>query len=87
MYKFTNTQNCIHGEFKSKLKSRNFFHDSAQKRLSSSLLSNNIKVKIHGTIILPAVLYGCEKWSFTLKEERRLRGFESRVLRKIRMWV
>ena len=33
------------------------------------------------TIILPAVLYGCETWSLTLKEERRLRVFENRVLR------
>jgi hypothetical protein len=29
------------------------------------------------------VLYGCETWSFTLKEEHRLRVFENRVLRKI----
>jgi hypothetical protein len=34
-------------------------------------------------IILPVVLYGCETWSLTLKEERRLRVFENRVLRKI----
>jgi len=47
------------------------------------LLSNNIKVKIHGIIILPVVLYGCETWSLILKEERRLRGNESRVLRKL----
>jgi len=46
------------------------------------LLSNNTKVKIHGTIILLIVLYGCETWSLILKEERRLRGTESRVLRK-----
>jgi hypothetical protein len=51
--------------------------------LSSNFLSSNIKVKIRGTIILPVVLYGCETWSLILKEERRLRGFESRVLRKI----
>ena len=81
--KNSNTQNRIHGEFKSKLKSGNVFHDSVQNRLSSSWLSNNIKVKIHGTIILPVVLYGCETWSVILKEERRLRGFESWVLRKI----
>jgi hypothetical protein len=35
------------------------------------------------TIILPVVLYGCETWSLTLREERRLRGFENRVLRRI----
>ena len=35
------------------------------------------------TIILPVVLYGCENWSFTLREERRLRVFENRMLRRI----
>jgi len=34
-------------------------------------------------IILPVVLYGCETWSLTLREERRLRIFENRVLRRI----
>ena len=54
-----------------------------QNLLSSSLLSNNVKIKIHRTIILPAVLYGCETWLLTLREERRLRVFENRVLRRI----
>jgi len=35
------------------------------------------------TIILPVVLYGCETWSLTLREERRLRVFENRVLRRV----
>ena len=43
--------------------------------LSSSLLSKKLKIKIYRTIILPAVLYGCETWSLTLREERRLRVF------------
>jgi hypothetical protein len=51
--------------------------------LSSRLLSRNVKVKIYKTIILPVVLYGCETWSLTLREERRLRVFENRVLRRI----
>ena len=34
-------------------------------------------------IIVPVVLYGCETWSLTLREERRLRVFENRVLRRI----
>jgi hypothetical protein len=46
------------------------------------LLSRNVKVKIYKTIILPAVLYGCETWSLTLREENRLRVFENRVLRR-----
>ena len=51
--------------------------------LSSSLLTKNLKFKIYRTISLPVVLYGCEKWSLTLREERRLRMFENRVLRRI----
>jgi hypothetical protein len=42
-----------------------------------------VKIKIYKTIILPVVLYGCETWSLTLREEHRLRVFENRVLRKI----
>jgi len=51
--------------------------------LSSSLLSENLKIKIYRTIILPVVLYGCETWSLTLREEPRIRVFENRVLRRI----
>jgi hypothetical protein len=54
-----------------------------QTLLSSSFLSKNIKIKICVSIILPVVLYGCETWSLTLREERRLRVFENRVLRRI----
>jgi hypothetical protein len=43
-----------------------------QNLLSSSLLYKNPKVKIYRTIIL-LVLYGCETWSLTLREEHRLR--------------
>ena len=50
---------------------------------SSSLLSKNLKIKIYRTIILPVVLYGCETWWLTLRDERRLRVFENRVLRKV----
>jgi hypothetical protein len=46
-------------------------------------LSRNVKVKIYRTIILPAVLCGCETWSVTLREEHRLRVFENRMLRGI----
>ena len=56
---------------------------SVQYLLSSSLLSNKLKIIIYRTIILPVVLYGCEIWSLTLREERRLRVFENRVLRRV----
>ena len=54
-----------------------------QNILSSSLLLKNLKTKIHKIIFLPAVMYGYETWSLTLREERRLRVFENRVLRGI----
>jgi hypothetical protein len=49
-----------------------------QNILSSSLLSTNVKIKIYSTIILHVVLYGCETWSRTSREERRLRVDENR---------
>ena len=47
------------------------------------MLSKNINIKIYGTIILALVLYFCETWSLTLREEQGLRVFENRVLRRI----
>ena len=76
-------QNSIQEEIRNRLKSCNACYHSVQNLLSSRLLSKNVKIKIHRTIILPVVLYGCETWSLTLREERRLRVFENRVLRRI----
>jgi hypothetical protein len=42
-----------------------------------------VKVRIYKTIILPVVVYGCETWSLTLREEHKLKVFENRVLRRI----
>ena len=47
------------------------------------LLSKNLKIKIHKTIILPVLLYGCETRPLTLREECRLRVFENKILRRI----
>jgi len=76
-------QNSIQEEIKSRLKPGNACYHSVQNPLSSSLLSKNLKSKIYRTIILPFVVYGCETWSLTLREERRLRVFENRVLRRV----
>ena len=43
----------------------------------------NLKIKIYRTTVLSVVLYGCETWSLTLREGRRLRVFENRVLRRV----
>jgi hypothetical protein len=76
-------QNYMHEEIKSRLNSGNACYHSVQSLLSSRLLSRKVKVKIYKPIILPSVLYGCETWSLTLREEHRLRVFENRVLRRI----
>jgi hypothetical protein len=47
------------------------------------VLSKNVKIKTFKTINLPAVLYGCETWSLTPREQHRLRAVENRVLRRI----
>jgi len=76
-------QNSIQEEIKSRLKSGYACYRLLQNLLSSSLLSENVKIKIYRTIILSIVLYGCEIWSLTLRETRRMRVFENRVLRRI----
>ncbi|KAJ4445427.1 hypothetical protein ANN_07232 [Periplaneta americana] len=70
-------------EIKRRINMGNACYYSVEKLLSSSLLSKNLKVRIYKTVILPVVLYGCETWALTLREEQRLRVFENKVLRKI----
>jgi len=66
-------KNYIQEEIKSRLKLGNACYYS--NLLSSSLLSKNLEIKIYGTTILPAVLFGCGTWLLTLREECRLRVF------------
>jgi hypothetical protein len=54
-----------------------------QRSFKTHLILKNLKIKIYRTVTLPVVLYGCENWSLTLREERKLRMFEKRVLRRI----
>ena len=65
------------------MKLGNACYYSVQNLQSSRLLSKNLKIKIYRTIILPVFFYGCETWSLILREERRLRMFENRVLRRV----
>jgi len=76
-------QNYIPEEIKSRLMSGNPCYHSVQNLLSSRLLSKNLKIKIYKAIIFPVVLYGCETWSLTLREERKLRVYENMVFRRI----
>jgi hypothetical protein len=70
----------IQEEIKRRLNSGNACYHSVQKLVCCQ---KNLKIRLHKAIILPAVLYGCETWSLTLREEHRLRVFENRVLRRI----
>ena len=74
-------QNSIHEGSKSRMKSDNACCHSVQNLLCPNLLSKNTKIKTRRTVILPVVLYRCETWSLTLREGRRLRVFENRVVR------
>jgi len=76
-------ENTIQEELKSRLNSGNACYHSVQNILSSSLLFKNLKIKIYKTTVSSVVLYGCETWSLILRDERRLRVFENRVLRRI----
>jgi hypothetical protein len=76
-------KNYVTEEIMNMLKSGNVGYHSVQNLSSSSLLSKNIKVKMYRTIIFPVILYGCEAWLPTLREECRQRVFENRVLRRI----
>jgi hypothetical protein len=75
-------RNLIQAEIKRRVNSGNACHHSVQNLLSSRQLSKILKIRIYKTIILRVVLYGCETWSLTLREEHTLRVSE-RVLRRI----
>jgi hypothetical protein len=67
-------QNCVHEEIKSRFNSGNVCCHSVQNLLLFHLLSKNLKIKIQKTVIL-FVVYGCETWPLSLREERRLKVF------------
>jgi hypothetical protein len=68
---------------KNRCHSGNASYRSIQNLLSSRLLCKNVKIRTHKSVILPVVLYGCDTWPLTKREEHRLRVFENRVLRRI----
>jgi len=77
-------QNSIQEDSKEQTEVKERLLSFGAASLSSSLLSKNIKIKIYRTVVLPFVFfYGCETWSITLREGRRLRLFENSVLRRI----
>ncbi|KAJ4437772.1 hypothetical protein ANN_13710 [Periplaneta americana] len=77
------TINDTREEIQLRINMGNACYYSVEKLFSSRLLSKNLKVRIYKAVILPVVLYGCETWTPTLREEQKLRVFENKVLRKI----
>jgi hypothetical protein len=77
------SQNPIQEEIKSRLKSGNVCTSLGVESFVFQFYSKNRKMKIGKNIFLPVDLYGCESWSLTLREERRLRVLGNRLLRRI----
>jgi hypothetical protein len=75
--------NLIQEEIKGRLNSGSAYCHSVLNLSSSRLLSKNVKIKRHKNTALPVVLYECETWPVTLRDEHRLRVFENRVLRRV----
>jgi hypothetical protein len=74
-------QNLIQEEIKRRMNCRNACYQSLQNLLYSHLLSRNAKIRIYRTIILSVVLYKCEIWPLTLREEElRPREFENKMM-------
>jgi hypothetical protein len=61
----------------------NATYQPVQNISSSHNLSKGDKLEIYKTIILPDILYGCETWSLTKREEHGLRMYENRVPKRI----
>jgi hypothetical protein len=77
------SQNLNKEGIKKKLSSGNACYHSVHYFSSSHLLLTHMKIRIYRTINLPVVLYGCRTKPLTLREKRRLRVYENRVLRRI----
>jgi len=76
-------QNCIQGGISNRLQSDSACCHLVQNVLCCGLVYKNINIKIYRTAVMFVVLYGCETWSLTLREECRWGVFENRVLRRV----
>jgi hypothetical protein len=56
---------------------------AAQLVASRAVFRSTKLVRIYKTIILPVVLYGCDTWPLTVREEHKLSVLEKRGLRRI----
>lgn len=75
--------NKIKVEIDTRLKKGNNCYYGLGKVLSAKAVSNNLKVQIYMTLILPVVLYGSETWPLRKAEQMRLEVFGRKILRRI----
>ena len=73
-------------QLKSRPKVENSCYYTAQS-LFSRFPSKDLKTKTYKTIILPAMVCSCETWTLEVREEKRLKLFESRILRGILLYL
>jgi hypothetical protein len=78
-----NVTNDIEEEVKTRIMQGNRCFYALKHLFTSSLVSRNTKLRLFKTIIRPIVMYGCETWSLTQKQDERLATFERKVLRSI----
>jgi hypothetical protein len=76
-------KNLINGEIKRRFNSGNACYHSVPNLLSSRLLSKNVKIRIYKTTILLVILYGCETWSLTLRDEHTSRVWNKNNVHKL----
>jgi hypothetical protein len=81
--KVVTNQDLIHEKTKSRLSSDNASYQMVQSLLSSCIMTKNRKIKISEAVILHVVLYRCESWSLTLRQEHRQTTSENGALRNI----
>lgn len=75
--------NSMHHCVQDRIRAGNACYFAHKKLLQSKLLSKKLKTSLYKTIIRPIVTYGCEVWSLTTTDEKNLRIFERKIIRKI----
>jgi hypothetical protein len=78
-----NQTNSNNSEIQARILGGNRYYYAYGKLMKSGALNKSSKLKIYKSLIRPVVTYGCEAWALTNRDEKHLRTFERRILRKI----
>ena len=78
------TKDCgMEGEVLARIQCGNRGLYATRGLLQDKLISRRAKLRIWNSVLRPTVIYGCEAWSLTIRQQQRLLAFENRVLRTI----